>query len=89
MRKSRKLIEPKILPFEKELDEIFLNAPLTMNFNERKKLYDKYQEIIYEEKPLIYLYSPTVITAIRKKFGNINPTPLGGAIYNLEEIYIK
>ena len=81
--------EPKILPFEKELDEIFLTAPLTMVFENRKKLYDKYQEIIYKEKPLIYLYSPTVITAVRKKFGNINPTPLGGAIYNLEEIYIK
>ena len=60
-----------------------------MDFKTRKKMYDKYQEIMYREKPLIYLYSPTIITAIRNKFGNIAPTPLGGAIYNLEEIYAK
>ena len=88
-RNEKDKAEPKILPFEEELDDIFLTAPLTMDFKTRKKMYDKYQEIMYREKPLIYLYSPTIITAIRNKFGNIAPTPLGGTIYNLEEIYLK
>ncbi len=76
------------LSWEKELDDIFNEASLKLNYSERKPLYDRYQEIVYNEKPLIYLYSPIRITAIRKKFKNIFPTPLSGLLYNLEEIYI-
>ena len=78
-----------IYPWEKELDEIFEQGALKLTYKERKPIYDRYQTIIYNERPIIYLYSPTRITAIRKKFGNIFPTPLGGLIHNLEEIYIK
>ena len=78
-----------IYPWEKELDEIFERGALKLSFEERKPIYDRYQEIISEENPIIYLYSPIRITAIRKKFGNIFPTPLSGLLYNLDEIYIK
>ncbi len=75
------------LPFEKKLDEIFDSAALKTNFSERKKLYDEYQKIIYDEKPIIYLYSPIRIVALRKKFKNIYPSQLSGITYNIEEIY--
>ena len=75
--------------WEKELDNIFEQGALKLSFGERKPLYDRYQEIIYNEKPIIYLYSPIRITAIRKKFGNIYPSSLSGLIYNLDEIYIE
>jgi len=77
------------LNFEKELDDIFDIASLKVNFAERKKYYDRYQEIIYNEKPLIYLYSPIRISAIRRKFGNIFPSSLMGLTYNIEEIFIQ
>jgi len=75
--------------WEKELDNIFERGALELSYKKRKPLYDRYQEIIYEEKPIIYLYSPIRITAIRNKLKNIYPTSLGGLIYNLDEIYIK
>ena len=81
--------EAEVLPWENELNEIYEKGALELNFEKRKKMYDRYQEIIYEEKPIIYLYSPLQMIAIRKKFGNIYPTPLGGMTHNLEEIYIK
>lgn len=74
--------------WEKELDEIFEKGALKLQFKDRKPLYDRYQEIVYNEKPIIYLYSPIRITAIRKKFKNIFPTSLSGLVYNLDEIYI-
>lgn len=77
-----------LFPWEKELDEIFEQGALKLSFKDRKVLYDKYQTIIYNEKPIIYLYSPIRITAIRKKFKNIYPTSLGGLVHNLDEIYI-
>lgn len=78
-----------ITPWEKEIDGIFDKASLELDFHKRKALYDKYQEIVYDEAPIIYLYSPLRITALRNKFGNVFPTPLGGVIHNPEEIYVK
>ncbi len=80
---------PKILPFERELDEVFAAGALELDFKKRKAIYDKYQEIVYQEKPFIYLYSPVNIVAVKKKIGNIKPTELGGTLYNIEELYIK
>lgn len=77
------------LSWEVQLDKIFDEASLKTKFADRKKLYDEYQQIIYDEKPIIYLYSPVRVVAIRKKFGNIFPSPLSGVAYNLEEIFIK
>lgn len=77
------------LPWETRLDKIFDEASLKTSFKDRKSLYDEYQRIIYNEKPIIYLYSSLRVIAIRKKFGNIFPSPLAGVAYNLDEIYIK
>lgn len=75
--------------WEKELDNIFEQGALKLSFNDRKALYDKYQTIIYNQKPIIYLYSPIRISAIRKKFKNVFPSSLSGLIYNPDEIYIE
>lgn len=77
------------LPWEVELDRIIDEASLKITFGDRKKLYDEYQQIIYDEKPIIYLYSPIRVIAIRKKFQNVFPSPLAGITYNQDEIYIK
>jgi len=77
------------LPWEAELDRIMDEASLKVKFEDRKKLYDQYQQIILDEKPIIYLYSPVRVIAIRKKFKNIFPSPLSGVTSNLDEIYIK
>ena len=77
-----------LFPWEKELDYLFEQGAIALNFKERKKHYDRYQEIIYNENPMIYLYSPIRITAIKNKFKNIYPTTLGGVLHNIEEIYV-
>ncbi len=75
--------------WEKQLGIIFDSAARVLNFSERKKYYDKYQQIVYEQKPMLYLYSPVTFIAVRNKLGNVDPTPLGGSTHNIEEIYIK
>lgn len=75
--------------WEAKLDEIFDEASLKTDFVQRKKLYDEYQKIICDEKPVIYLYSGTRVIAIRRKFRNIFPSALSGVVYNLDEIFIK
>lgn len=79
----------KLFPWEKKLNELFDRASLELNFDKRKALYEEYQQLVYDEKPIIYLYSPIRISAVRNKFGNVYPTELGGVIHNIEEIYLK
>jgi peptide/nickel transport system substrate-binding protein len=78
-----------IKPWEKEIDDLFEEGARTIDFEKRHEIYNKYQDIIYNELPLHYLYSSLRIYAARKKIGNLHPTPLGGVTHNLEELYIK
>ncbi len=80
--------EDKLLDWEKQIDDIIEQGALELDYNKRKVIYDKYQQIIYDEKPFIYLYSPLTITAVRNKIKNLYPTPLGGTLHNLYELYI-
>jgi len=89
-RKGEDLInQTNIRDWEQELDEIFEKGSTVIDFEERKEYYDRYQEIVWEYNPLIYIYSNLRIIAIREKFQNIDPTPLGGVLHNIEEIYIN
>lgn len=76
------------LPWEVEIDDIYEKASLELDFEKRKEFYDRYQEIIYEQRPLIYLFSPLSIVAIRDRLKNVDPTPLG-VFHNMYEIYIE
>ena len=58
-------------------------------FEKRKIYYDKYQEILADECPMIYLYSPLRLIAVRNRVGNVYPTILGGMVHNTSELYIK
>ena len=74
--------------WEKELDYIFEEGALKISYDERKPLYDRYQEIINVENPIIYLYSSKQIYAIRKRIKNVFPSALNGLLHNLDELYI-
>lgn len=78
----------KILAFEQELLDIFKKGALELNFNKRKEIYDRYQEIVADENPMVYLYAPLNIYAIRKKVKNVYPTKIGGLFHSMSEIYI-
>jgi peptide/nickel transport system substrate-binding protein len=75
--------------WEAEINKIFNEGVQKLDKNGRKALYDRWQEIVAEELPFIYTVLPANIFAVRNRFGNLNPTPYGGAFHNLEEIYIK
>ena len=78
-----------VLPFEKDLDIILEKGASELDYHKRKIYYDKMQEIIADEQPMIYLYSPLRLAAVRNRIGNISPTTLGGVMHNLPELYIK
>ncbi|MBR2069573.1 MAG: ABC transporter substrate-binding protein [Candidatus Gastranaerophilales bacterium] len=78
----------KLLDFEIELEKLFKQGALELDYNKRKAIYDKYQEIVAEENPFIYLYAPLNITAVRSRVKNVFPSKFGGLYTSLAEIYI-
>lgn len=88
-QRLEKDMNSKRLSWETRIDYLYEQGALAINFEDRKKYYDEYQEIVYEQKPFIYIYSPIRIVAIRNKFKNIFPTTLGGVTHNIEEIFVE
>jgi peptide/nickel transport system substrate-binding protein len=75
--------------YEEEIESIFNQAARTMDEAQRKKLYGKWQDIVSRELPLIYTPIPYTLYAVRDRFGNLFPTPLGGAFGEIERIFVK
>ncbi|HRZ86241.1 MAG TPA: ABC transporter substrate-binding protein [bacterium] len=75
--------------WEKEIDDIFTKGVQEYDPAKRKALYDRWQQIVAEQLPVIYTVLSESIFAVRNKFGNLRPTPYGGPFHNIEEIYVK
>ncbi len=54
-----------------ETDALIEKLRSTIDKTERNKYYNEFQEIIYEEAPMIFLFSQTERIAIHKKFKNV------------------
>jgi len=74
--------------WEKSIDDIFEQGIQEMDKAKRKDIYRKWIEIIYREQPFIYLTCGEQVIALRNRFGNIFPAPLG-LLHNEEEIFVK
>lgn len=76
-------------PWEKELDSLVAAGVKLTDTAARKAVYDRIQAIVRTEQPFVYLGHPEALDAIRNKFGNVRPTPLGGVLHNIEEIFVR
>jgi len=73
--------------WEAEVDRLFDQAATTIDQNRRKQLYNRYQEIIAENSPLIYFTAQLTQPAFRNTLANFSPSPL--AFFDIETIYYK
>ncbi len=79
-----------IRPWEAEIDKALAEGAAKLEFTERKPYYDKVQQILWDESPMIYLVTPqTLLAAQEKNIGNFRPSKLSGATYNVEQWYLK
>lgn len=76
-------------PWEKELDSLVATGVKLSDTASRKVVYDRIQAVVRAEQPFVYLGHPEALDAIRTRFGNVRPTPLGGVLHNLDEIFVR
>ncbi len=74
-------------PWEAQIDTLFRQGAQEMDEAKRKVIYRNFQKIVSEQQPFIYTVVPDAISALRNKYGNIKPTPVGGVTWNIEEIF--
>jgi peptide/nickel transport system substrate-binding protein len=75
-------------PWEAEIDTLTRRQVTTRDVAARKRLYDRVQEIVAENLPIISLVSPSVLVGATKGLGNFRPTVLDHhALSNVEELF--
>ncbi len=63
-------------PWEAEIDRLMRLQLITPAYRQRRALYNRVQELVAENFPLIFLASPDVVVAARKSVGNFSPAVL-------------
>ncbi len=77
-------------PWEIEIDKLMRQQLETLNVAARKKLYDRVQQLVAENLPLICLISPHVLVAAKSSLGNFQPAVLPDyALWNADLLYFK
>ena len=73
--------------WEAEIDDLMRRQLVTREYAARKRLYDRVQQIVMENLPLIPLVNPDVLVAARGDLLNFRPAVLDpSALWNIEQL---
>ena len=76
--------------WEAEIDHLIEEQMSARTFEQRKKLYDRAQEILAENQPMIFLASPDILAGAKNSVGNFHPAVLEPyVLWNVEQLYLK
>jgi peptide/nickel transport system substrate-binding protein len=70
-----------------EVDELLERGRRTFDPEERKRYYDRFQEILVEDQPYTFLYYAEALPVVHCRFLGIEPAPAGIG-YNFERWYV-
>ena len=77
-------------PWEAEIDRSIEEQMSARTFEQRKKLYDRAQEVLAENQPMIFLASPNILAGAKNSVGNFHPAVLEPyVLWNVERLYLK
>jgi peptide/nickel transport system substrate-binding protein len=77
-------------PWEAEIDRSMEEQLVATSYERRKKLFDRVQEILAEEQPMIFLASPDILVAAKASVGNFHPAVLEPyVLWNVEQLYLR
>lgn len=71
------------------MDELMFAQLKTLDFDQRKKMFDEVQQILAEQLPLISLVAPQAYAAVDVRLGNLRPSVVAHlrATWNPDELY--
>jgi len=69
------------------VDELLEQGRSTFDQDERKKIYDEFQEILAEEQPYTFLFVPDALPVVARRFHGIQEAP-SGIMHNFIRWYV-
>jgi peptide/nickel transport system substrate-binding protein len=79
----------QVSDWEKEIDNLFDAGVKELDDKKRKEIYGRFQKIVAEQVPFIYLVNSLSLEAVRDRIKNIKFSALGGAFWNLYELKVE
>ncbi len=77
-------------PWEAEIDSLMGQQLTEVTLEKRKKEFDRVQELLATNHPLIFLVSPHVLVGVKDHLGNFRPAVMDPVdLWNVEELYWK
>jgi peptide/nickel transport system substrate-binding protein len=77
-------------PWEAEIDRLMEQQLSAANFEQRKKYFDRVQEILAENQPMIFLASPDILAGAKNSVANFHPAVLEPyVLWNVEQLYVR
>ena len=75
-------------PWEAEIDRLMGQQMVARNQADRKRLFDRVQEVLMGHLPLVPLVSPHILVGAKAGLGNFKPANMDHyALWNIEELY--
>jgi len=76
--------------WEAEIDRAMERQLSAPGYEQRKKLYDRVQEILAEYQPMIFLASPDILVGAKNSIANFHPVVLEPyVLWNVEQLYFR
>ena len=76
--------------WQAEIDQLMKKQLITTNFVERRNLYNRVQELMWENMPMICLVSPHVLVAAKNTVENFHPAILGSqTLWNSDRLFLR
>lgn len=76
--------------WEREIDQLMQQQMVTLDYQKRKRLYDRVQQLISEYLPFIFLATPNVLAGAKHDIGNFHPAVLDHyTLWNADQLYLR
>jgi peptide/nickel transport system substrate-binding protein len=76
--------------WEREIDQLMQQQMVTLNYETRKRLYDRVQQLISANLPFVFLATPDVLVGAKAQVGNFHPALLDHyTLWNADELYLR
>jgi len=77
-----------VTPWQEEIDHLMQQQMITLDYQQRKRMYDRVQQLVWENLPVICLVSPDILVGAKNGIGNLRPASLSNyTLWNVEQLF--
>lgn len=79
----------QVADWEQEIWDLFVQGSQEIDETQRKAIYAQAQVLVQAHLPFIYLVNPLSLAAVKNRVEGVEPTAVGGPLWNLHELKIS